>query len=80
MRAKADYSEVHDCFYGGLGTMLQIEAERQTHTVAKPYPSFVPTIVYDRKFDQALQTKSLSDFKGVVCGLIGNAAPTCIGA
>lgn len=35
------------CLNGEKGVELQLKAERKTHTVAKPYPSFIPTIVYD---------------------------------
>lgn len=43
-----EWPEVTQCFYGGLGTQLQLEAERITHKLAKPYPKFVPTIVFNQ--------------------------------
>lgn len=59
---------------GGLGRQLQLEAEKVTKITK---PSFVPTIIYQNRFDQELQNRSIVDFKGVVCELIGNAAPAC---
>lgn len=35
------------CLNGEKGVELQLNAEKKTHTIAKPYPSFIPTIVYD---------------------------------
>lgn len=35
------------CLNGKKGVELQLKAEKKTHTIAKPYPSFIPTIVYD---------------------------------
>ncbi|KAJ6635184.1 GILT-like protein 1 [Pseudolycoriella hygida] len=74
-----DYSFVSQCVSGGLGQQLQYGAEKATHEIAYPYPRFVPTIVYNRRFDQKLQNRSLYDFVGVVCELIRNEAPVCSG-
>lgn len=35
------------CLNGEKGIELQLKAEKKTHTIAKPYPSFIPTIVYN---------------------------------
>ncbi|XP_037049798.1 GILT-like protein 1 [Bradysia coprophila] len=72
-----DFGFVSQCVNGGLGQQLQYGAEKATHEIAYPYPRFVPTIVYNRRFDQKLQNRSLSDFVGVVCELIRNQAPVC---
>ncbi|XP_055904291.1 GILT-like protein 1 [Eupeodes corollae] len=59
--------DITECMNSDLGTVLQLEAEK----ITKIYdPSFVPTIVYDGKFDQKLQDRSLSNFKDVVCSLL----------
>lgn len=43
-----DYnSDIARCVNGGLGTLLQIEAERITHKHRKPYPEYVPTVVFN---------------------------------
>ena len=65
---------IEQCIYGGDGTQLQLEAERQTNTIK---PRFVPTIVYNGIFDQRLQDRSQYDFKGVVCELLQNAPESC---
>lgn len=44
---KSEDSKILDCYNGGLGYLLQIEAERITHQIAKPYPALVPTVVYN---------------------------------
>ncbi|KAM7361948.1 GILT-like protein 1 [Cochliomyia hominivorax] len=60
-------SDIDTCMNTELGTLLQLEAERITHSYAI---SFVPTIIYDGVFDQQLQDNSLRDFRGTVCGLL----------
>ncbi|KAI8129134.1 hypothetical protein FF38_04634 [Lucilia cuprina] len=60
-------SEIDTCMNTELGTLLQLEAERITHSYRL---SFVPTIIYDGVFDQQLQDSSLRDFRGTVCGLL----------
>ncbi|XP_055852532.1 GILT-like protein 1 [Episyrphus balteatus] len=59
--------DIKECMNTELGTLLQLEAEKITQLYA---PSFVPTIIYDGKFDQQLQDNSLTNFKGVVCSLL----------
>lgn len=41
------YADVTECSTGSKGVELQLNAEKKTHTVARPYPSFIPTIVYN---------------------------------
>lgn len=60
-------SDIDACMHNGLGTTLQLEAERVTFLFK---PQFVPTIVYDGVFDQQLQDNSLRDFRGTVCYLL----------
>jgi len=62
-------SEVHKCMNSDEGTQLQLRDEKITKSFYGPL-RFVPTIVYDDQFDQKLQDRSLSDFKGVVCDLL----------
>lgn len=77
-KVQVDHNEVLQCFNGGFGTQLQLEAERLTHKIAVPYPAFVPTIVYNHQFSDELVQRSQSNFLGVVCELIGDAAPACV--
>ncbi|KAJ6635183.1 GILT-like protein 1 [Pseudolycoriella hygida] len=74
---KSEDWKIAGCYNGGLGYQLQIEAERITHKIAKPYPSFVPTIVYNSIFDKDLQDRSLTEFANVICEQINNVAPYC---
>ncbi|TMW49092.1 hypothetical protein DOY81_005826 [Sarcophaga bullata] len=60
-------SDIDTCLNTELGTLLQLEAERITHSYGI---KFVPSIIYDGVFDQQLQDNSLRDFRGTVCGLL----------
>ncbi|KAJ6635328.1 GILT-like protein 1, partial [Pseudolycoriella hygida] len=72
-----DWDEVTHCIEHGFAHQLKLDAGRQTHRIARPYPNFVPTIVYNGTFDQQLQNRSLREFGRVVCELIDEAAPIC---
>lgn len=45
---------------GDEGRQLQLLAENQTHEIAKPYPSYIPTIVFNRVSDYHLNTVTVS--------------------
>ncbi|XP_030556398.1 GILT-like protein 1 [Drosophila novamexicana] len=60
-------TDVEYCMKTPTGTKLQLDAE----LITKRYrPSFVPTIVYNRVFDQQLQDQSLRNFRATVCYLL----------
>lgn len=42
------YDELLDCLTTQKGVNLQLEAEKETHLIARPYPRFIPTIVYNK--------------------------------
>lgn len=42
------YETLLACQTGPKGTELQLKAENETHIVARPYPPFVPYVVYNR--------------------------------
>lgn len=42
------YPNIMECSRGSKGIELQLEAEQNTHLIAKPYPQFIPTIVYNK--------------------------------
>lgn len=44
----ASYVDVLKCSSGSKGVELQLDAEKETHSIAKPYPSFIPTIVFNK--------------------------------
>ncbi|KAL9872981.1 GILT-like protein 1 [Glossina fuscipes] len=60
-------SDINQCMNSETGTLLQLEAERITHSYA---PSFIPTVIYNGVFEQQLQDNSLRDFRGTVCYLL----------
>ncbi|XP_035780918.1 GILT-like protein 1 [Anopheles albimanus] len=62
------------CVEGQLGTQLQLEAERRTQAIA---PAFIPTIVFNGQFDQALQDRAQTDFAGIICELTGVTGAGC---
>lgn len=63
------FDGIQECAYGTDGDKLQLAAERKTQDIAYPRQmlKFVPTIVYNRQFNQSKQNRSLQDFKGAVC-------------
>lgn len=46
--SKISFANVTECKNGEKGVELQLDAEKETHLIAKPYPSFIPTIVYNK--------------------------------
>lgn len=40
--------DLRTCEAGTKGIELQLEAEKQTHRIARPYPRFIPTIVFNQ--------------------------------
>lgn len=68
---------VDTCTRSKLGVQLQLEAERQTHTVRVPYPEGVPTVTINNVYDRAVSTRATSDFAALVCELIDGRAPAC---
>ena len=65
---------IQQCVDSDIGRNLQLEAEKMTDALA---PSFVPSIVYNGRYDQDLQARSLRDFKHVVCDLLRKAPSIC---
>lgn len=41
------YATLLACQNGPKGIELQLKAENQTHEIARPYPKFVPFVVYN---------------------------------
>ncbi|XP_031622561.1 GILT-like protein 1 [Contarinia nasturtii] len=61
------YADVEKCSNGPKGVELQLNAEKETHLISKPYPSFIPTIVFSKQYDRSKQRRSLKEFKKLVC-------------
>ncbi|TDG52463.1 hypothetical protein AWZ03_001293 [Drosophila navojoa] len=65
-------TDVEYCMKTPTGTKLQLDAELITNQYR---PSFVPTIVYNRVFNQQLQDQSLRNFRATVCYLLRQQHP-----
>lgn len=64
------WSNVEECSKGPIGTQLQLDAEKATHLIAKPYPGFIPTIVYNRVSEtSSLELCLGEEANGVQCNL-----------
>ncbi|XP_018322360.1 GILT-like protein 1 isoform X2 [Agrilus planipennis] len=70
--AGLQWSEIMTCYNSNIGTMLQLQAERETQAIK---PKFVPTILYNKTFDQVLQNDSIRNFKQVACSLVSQTHP-----
>ncbi|XP_031634103.1 GILT-like protein 1 [Contarinia nasturtii] len=80
-QAGLPYDDVVSCYSSDLGTELQLEAERKTKQLAAPREllAFVPTIIYNHKYDHEKQERSLFEFRNVLCReikLISNDLPS----
>ncbi|KAK9717460.1 Gamma interferon inducible lysosomal thiol reductase (GILT) [Popillia japonica] len=64
------WASIVQCVEDGSGGNLLAALGDRTHAV-EPTITFVPTIIYDDVYDAALQSSSLTDFLGTVCGLLG---------
>lgn len=42
-----NYRYIQQCMVNGIGVQLQLSAEKVTQSVQYPYPSFIPTIIYN---------------------------------
>uniref|UniRef100_A0A2M4AF67 Putative gamma-interferon inducible lysosomal thiol reductase n=1 Tax=Anopheles triannulatus TaxID=58253 RepID=A0A2M4AF67_9DIPT len=73
-RSGVNLNTAEACVEGQLGTQLQLEAERRTQAIA---PAFIPTIVFNGQFDQALQDRAQTDFAGIICELTGVTGAGC---
>ncbi|KAL9697879.1 hypothetical protein quinque_001320 [Culex quinquefasciatus] len=73
-QSEANLQSVRNCDEGVLRTQLLLEAERRTQQIPL---TFVPTIVFNGKFDQTLQDRALKDFRGVMCELTNKRVTGC---
>lgn len=67
--AGLDSKKYKDCYASELGTLLQLEAALKTKGLPTRI-SFVPTIVYNNKFDSDKTTKSRRALVDVLCAEI----------
>nr|CAI5827179.1 unnamed protein product [Callosobruchus analis] len=77
--AGINIKDVLSCSVSDEATQLQLQMETITNNYAI---TFVPTIVYNKKYSSDLQAKSLVSFKGTVCEILRNissaAIPECV--
>ncbi|CAD7092979.1 unnamed protein product [Hermetia illucens] len=71
-----EFADIMYCASTDLGRQLQLRDEKRTGQFR---PSFVPTIIYNNKFDEGVQDRALYDFLGASCEMINFAAPICNG-
>ncbi|XP_066262543.1 gamma-interferon-inducible lysosomal thiol reductase-like [Euwallacea similis] len=67
------WDDLEDCISNGKGADLLSENDKKTKLVD---PAFIPTIVLNGTFSQVIQDESLTQFKLLICSLIGNP-PEC---
>ncbi|KAK5643589.1 hypothetical protein RI129_007434 [Pyrocoelia pectoralis] len=63
---------ITNCYHSLHGTRLQLAAEQVTSFTS---PKFVPTIIYNGRFDQKAQDESQVNFRGVLCSFITQLYP-----
>ncbi|EDS30078.1 conserved hypothetical protein [Culex quinquefasciatus] len=73
-QSEANLQSVRNCDEGVLRTQLLLEAERRTQQIPL---TFVPTVVFNGKFDQTLQDRALKDFREVMCELTNKRIIGC---
>ena len=65
-----------ECYNGEAADLLQLEAEITTNAIQNPL-LWVPTIAFDRVFDESLSRRAETDLRAVICDQIDNEAPVC---
>ncbi|KPJ02238.1 Gamma-interferon-inducible lysosomal thiol reductase [Papilio xuthus] len=68
--------KIKRCASGEQGDALLASYGDKTDLVQRPL-SFVPTIIINEKFDQAIQDQAVNDLRGVVCRVAVNKPAIC---
>ncbi|XP_045505981.1 gamma-interferon-inducible lysosomal thiol reductase-like isoform X2 [Colias croceus] len=76
MKKSAETSKLKKCASGEQGDNLLASYGDKSDTVQRPL-SFVPTVVINEKFDQAVQDEAIKDLKAVVCRVATNKPASC---
>ncbi|PSN46450.1 hypothetical protein C0J52_15133 [Blattella germanica] len=66
---------IQGCMVDGTGTDLQLKAEVDTYNVQHGSISFVPTIVFNHRYNKKNQNDGLHNFRAVVCRLLAAQLP-----
>uniref|UniRef100_S4PCB2 Lysosomal thiol reductase IP30 isoform 2 n=1 Tax=Pararge aegeria TaxID=116150 RepID=S4PCB2_9NEOP len=76
VRRSSEADKLKRCAGGEQGAALLASFGDKTAAVQRPL-NFVPTVVINEKFDQALQEESQTDLKGIVCRLSPSKPSAC---
>ncbi|CAK1554467.1 unnamed protein product [Leptosia nina] len=76
VKRQAESDKLKKCAAGEQGDNLLAAYGDKTDTVQRPL-SFVPTVIINEKFDQAIQDEAFKDLKAVVCRVSTNKPATC---
>ncbi|KPJ09872.1 hypothetical protein RR48_01269 [Papilio machaon] len=68
--------KIKRCASGEQGDAFLASYGDKTDLVQRPL-SFVPTIIINEKFDQAIQDQAVNDLRGVVCRVAVNKPAIC---
>ncbi|CAH2062073.1 unnamed protein product, partial [Iphiclides podalirius] len=68
--------KMKNCASGAAGDQLLASYGDKTDLVQRPL-SFVPTVIVNEKFDQAVQDEAVNDLKAVVCRVAVNKPAAC---
>ncbi|OWR51241.1 lysosomal thiol reductase IP30 isoform 2 precursor, partial [Danaus plexippus plexippus] len=77
VKREAESAKLKKCASGAQGDALLASYGDKTDVVQRPL-SFVPTVVINEKFDQAVQDEAVSDLKAVVCRVAANKPALCL--
>lgn len=70
---RISWDDIQECLSIGQGDKLLAENGEETPNSL----NFVPTIIYNKEFNQTLQDNSLTGFLQVVCDLLDNNLNIC---
>ncbi|CAH0730492.1 unnamed protein product, partial [Brenthis ino] len=76
VKREAESDKINRCANGSQGDSLLASYGDKTDAVQRPL-SFVPTVVINEKYDQAVQDEAMTNLKAVVCRNLPNKPPTC---
>ncbi|XP_032526058.2 gamma-interferon-inducible lysosomal thiol reductase-like [Danaus plexippus] len=77
VKREAESAKLKKCASGAQGDALLASYGDKTDVVQRPL-SFVPTVVINEKFDQAVQDEAVSDLKAVVCRVAATKPALCL--
>ncbi|XP_060809202.1 GILT-like protein 1 isoform X2 [Amyelois transitella] len=76
LKKESEANKLKNCAGGDQGDNLLASYGDKTDAVFRPL-SFVPTVIINEKFDQAVQDEAFKDLKSVVCRVAVNKPSVC---